>query len=121
MELALVAAGGALGAVARYAVSRALAGTGGAFPVGTLVVNLSGALLLGFLSVYLVERLHVPAEWRMGINGGFIGAYTTFSTLSLETVRLAEDGRVVQAAAYVLVSLVAGLTLAWLGQQLARA
>ena len=121
MTVALVAVGGALGALARYAASRALADVGGTFPVATLAVNLSGALLLGFLSVYLVDRANVPVEWRNGINGGFIGAYTTFSTLSLEAVRLAEDGRVVQAAAYLAVSLVAGLALAWLGQQLARA
>lgn len=119
MEYALVATGGALGALARYAVGRAMAG--GTFPLATLTVNLTGAFLLGFLSVYLVERANVPIAWRNGINGGFIGAYTTFSTLSLETVRLAEDGRVVQAALYVLVSLVAGLALAWVGQQLARA
>ncbi len=121
MGLALVAAGGALGALARYGVSRAFAETGGSFPVGTLAVNLSGALLLGFLSVYLVDRVHVPIEWRNGVNSGFIGAYTTFSTLSLEAVQLAEDGRLFQAAAYLAVSLFAGLALAWLGQQLARA
>lgn len=119
MEYALVASGGALGALARYAVGRAI--TTGTFPFATLTVNLTGAFLLGFLSVYLADRANVPVEWRNGINGGFIGAYTTFSTLSLEAVRLAEDGRLAQAALYVLVSLVAGLALAWLGQQLARA
>lgn len=84
------------------------------------MVNLSGTLLLGFLSVYLVDRAGVPLEWRNGINGGFIGAYTTFSTLSLEAVTLAEGGKLAQAAAYLAISLVAGLALAWLGQQLAR-
>ncbi len=120
MEYALIATGGALGALARYGVGRALS-TSGTFPLATLTVNLTGAFLLGFLSVYLVERANVPVEWRNGINGGFIGAYTTFSTLSLETVRLAEDGRLGQAALYLVVSLVAGLGLAWLGQQLGRA
>ena len=72
MELALIAAGGALGAVARYGVSRAFTDPAATFPTGTLLVNLSGALLLGYLSVYLVPR--APLEWRQGINGGFIGA-----------------------------------------------
>ena len=121
MTLALVAAGGALGALARYGVSRALEGTGGAFPVGTLAVNLSGALLLGFLSVFLVDRIEVSAALRNGINGGVIGAYTTFSTFSLETIMLTQQGRGGQAVAYVAVSLAGGLALAWLGQRLAQA
>ncbi len=121
MGLVLVAAGGALGALARYGVSRTMAETGGDFPVATLAVNLTGALALGYLSVYLVDRANVPLEWRNGINGGFIGAYTTFSTMSLEAVRLAEGGRPLLAGGYLVVSLAAGLALAWLGQQFARA
>ncbi len=118
--LALVAAGGALGALARYAVSRALDGAGGSFPVATLAVNLSGALLLGFLSVFLVDRIEVSPAVRNGINGGVIGAYTTFSTLSVEAITLAQHGRGGQAAAYLGASLVGGLALAWLGQRLAQ-
>lgn len=120
MTLALVSAGGALGALARYGLSRALEGTGGAFPVGTLAVNMSGALLLGFLSVYLVDRIEVSPALRNGINGGFIGAYTTFSTFSLEAITLAQAGRGGTAAAYLAVSVVGGLTLAWVGQRLAQ-
>lgn len=120
VALALVAAGGALGALARYGVSRAFDGVGGTFPVATLAVNLSGALLLGFLSVLLVDRFEVSRELRNGINGGFIGAYTTFSTLSLEAVNLTQGGRAVQAVAYLAISLAAGIALAWLGQRLAQ-
>jgi CrcB protein len=121
VTLALVAIGGALGALARYGVSRTLEGTGGAFPVATLAVNLSGALLLGFISVFLVDRLEVSAALRNGINVGVIGAYTTFSTFSLETVTLAQEGRGAQAAAYVAISIAGGLALVWLGQRLAQA
>lgn len=120
MVVAFVAAGGALGALARYGVSRAFADVSGGFPWATLAVNLSGALLLGYLSVYLVDRVNLPIEWREAVNSGFIGAYTTFSTMSLEAVRLIQEGRLAQAAAYLGVSLVAGLALAWLGQQLAH-
>jgi CrcB protein len=120
MTLALVAAGGALGALARYGVSRALEHTGGAFPVATLTVNLTGAFLLGFLSVWLVDRVEVSPALRNGVNGGFIGAYTTFSTLSVEAITLTQHGRGGQALVYLVVSLAGGLTLAWLGQRLAQ-
>jgi fluoride exporter len=120
MTLAFVAAGGALGAIARYGLSRALESTGGAFPAGTLAVNLSGALLLGFLSVYLVDRLEVSPAVRTGIATGFIGAYTTFSTFSLEALTLAQGGRAAQAAVYLVTSVVGGLALVWLGQRLAQ-
>ncbi|MSP21999.1 MAG: fluoride efflux transporter CrcB [Dehalococcoidia bacterium] len=110
--------GGALGALARYGVARALV-SGDTFPVATLAVNFSGALLLGFLSVYLVDRIEVSPALRNGINGGFIGAYTTFSTFSLEAITLAQGGRGGQAVAYLAVSIAGGLALAWLGQRLA--
>jgi fluoride exporter len=119
MSLVLIALGGAFGAVARYGVGRALAEQSRTFPWATLIVNLTGAFLLGFLSVYLVDRALVPVAWRNAINGGIIGAYTTFSTLSVEGVRLIEVGRLPAAALYLGSSLVFGLGLAWLGQRLA--
>jgi fluoride exporter len=118
--LAIVAVGGALGALARYGVARALGGALGGFPFATLVVNLSGALLLGFLSVFLVDRIEVSPAVRNGVNGGFIGAYTTFSTMSLEAIILAQQDRAGQAAAYLAISLAGGLILAWVGQRLAQ-
>jgi CrcB protein len=117
MTLALIAVGGALGALARYGAGRALEEQSRAFPVATLLVNLSGAFALGFLSLYLLER--VPTHWRNGINGGFLGAFTTFSTLSLEGVRLLEDGRALDTLGYIAASVIGGLALAWLGQRLA--
>lgn len=120
MTLALVAVGGALGALARYGVSRTLEGQAGGFPIATLAVNLSGAFLLGLLSVLLVNSFEVSPALRTGINAGFIGAYTTFSTLSLEAIMLAQQGRPGQAAAYLAISVAGGLTLAWVGQRLAQ-
>jgi CrcB protein len=119
MTLLLVGAGGFLGAISRYLVDGwVAAATGGGFPWGTLVVNLSGSFVLGLLFALSVERGVLSAELRPPVLIGFIGAYTTFSTLTLETWRLVEDGSYVTAFANIggsmalgLVALVAGLAL----------
>jgi CrcB protein len=93
VPLILVAVGGAAGATARYLVDQWVSQrAGGAFPWGTLVVNLSGSLLLGLLFALAIEREVLPASVRAPVLVGFIGAYTTFSTLMLESWRLFEDG-----------------------------
>lgn len=110
MPLVLIALGGAAGAVARYLVDSSIAQrVSGAFPWGTLVVNLSGSFLLGFLFALAVERGVLPASVRGPLMIGFIGAYTTFSTLMLESWRLAEDGALGLALANVLGSSVLGI------------
>jgi CrcB protein len=119
MPLLLVATGGAAGALARYVVDGWIVDrTGGAFPWGTMVVNLSGAFLLGLAFAVAVEADVLPAWTRGPFMIGFLGAYTTFSTLMLESWRLWEDGAVVLALANLagsgilgLVALIAGLTL----------
>jgi CrcB protein len=117
-----IAVAGAAGALARYglegAVSRRLAG---AFPWGTFVVNVSGAFVLGFLFTALSERLTTAPWLRAAVTIGFLGAYTTFSTLSFETYRLAEDGALGLAAANALGSLSAGLVAVYLGVVAGRA
>lgn len=93
MTLVLIAAAGAAGAVARYLVDVAvLERFGGAFPLGILVVNLSGAFALGVLAAVIVDRGLLSAELRAPLLVGFLGAYTTFSTLMLDSWRLIEDG-----------------------------
>ena len=93
MTLVLIAAGGAAGAVARYLVDIAvLERFGGAFPLGILLVNLSGAFVLGVLAALIVDRGVLPADLRAPLLVGFLGAYTTFSTLMLDSWRLIEDG-----------------------------
>ncbi len=111
-----IAVAGALGALARYgldgAVSRRM---GGGFPWGTFAVNVSGAFLLGLVFAVTTERLTTAPWLRGAIMIGFLGAYTTFSTLSLETYRLAEDGALGLAAANALGSLAAGLAAVYVG------
>jgi len=110
MPLVLIGLGGFFGAVARSLVDSAVAErTAGAFPWGTLVVNLSGSLVLGILFAMTAERGILPAEVRGPVLIGFIGAYTTFSTLMLESWRLVEAGAPVIGVANIVGSSVLGM------------
>ena len=116
-----IALSGALGALARYGLDGWVARrTSGSFPWGTLVVNVSGSLLLGFLFTLLTDRYRVEPWLRSGLTIGFVGAYTTFSTLSLETYRLLEDGSYGLAAANAFGSAAAGLAALYVGVVLGR-
>lgn len=115
MDFIFVGLGGALGAVLRYLVS--LAPVKWDFPILTLLTNLAGAVLIGFLSaLFAGHSPHVMLFWRVGV----CGAFTTFSTFSLELFGLLEEGKYIQGAVYAVCSL--GLCLAgvWLGQALGR-
>jgi CrcB protein len=114
-NVALVAAGGALGAVARAAVGALVAVPEGGWPWATLAANLSGALLLGLLLGVIGESF-AGGRWARPLLGtGVIGSYTTFSTLSLEMVRLVSHGRIVVAGGYGVVTLAGGLVAVWAG------
>ena len=117
-----VAAAGALGALARYGLEGLVSRRApGAFPWGTFVVNVTGAFVLGFVFTVMTEQLTVAPWIRGAVTIGFLGAYTTFSTLSFETYRLAEDGALGLAAANALGSLAAGLAAVYLGVVAGRA
>jgi len=97
-ELLLVAAGGAIGASARWAFGGWIADRlGPGFPWHTLVVNITGALLIGVLMGASVDRSLIGGDWRTFLGTGVLGGYTTFSTLAYESVRLMERGLVLQA------------------------
>ncbi|MHB0962738.1 MAG: fluoride efflux transporter CrcB [Gemmatimonadaceae bacterium] len=108
MRLVLaVALGSAAGGVARFLLSAWLEQrTTSSFPYATLLVNLSGSLLLGFLATWTYETVGVPADVRALLTTGLCGGFTTFSTFSLETVALAEEGALGRAALYVTLSVV---------------
>jgi fluoride exporter len=114
-----VALAGALGAPARYLVERAISARRGRhFPWGTLVVNVTGSLALGFLTG--LALYHGLASTPKAVVGtGFVGAYTTFSTYAYETVDVAERSSARLAGAYAIVSIVAGVAAASLGLVLA--
>lgn len=122
MTIVLVGVGGFFGAIARYLVDGAVSQqTGGSFPWGTLVINVSGSLVLGVLFALTVERGVLPAESRAPLMIGFLGAYTTFSTLMLESWRLIEDGAVLTGAANLVGSSVIGIVAVLAGLTLGRA
>lgn len=119
MTLAAIALGGAAGALLRYLLSDAI-GRAGVFPLGTLIVNASGALLLGLVATFLLERSDASEAIRLGLTVGLLGGYTTFSTIQLEVLQLLNDGRWPIALLYAVVTPTVGLAAVWLGQQLAR-
>jgi CrcB protein len=122
MTWILIAAGGAGGAVTRYALdSWVTSRLGPAFPFGTLLINVSGSFLLGLLFALVLERGLLPAELRAPLAIGFLGAYTTFSTLMLESWALIERGAWIGAALNVGGSVVLGMVAVVAGLALGRA
>ena len=116
-----LALAGAVGAISRYWMLRtAYSWLGDNFPYGTLMVNVSGSLMMGFLTVLLVHRFNVSQEIRLAILVGFLGSFTTFSTFSMDTVHWIENGAVLKALVYVLLSVVACVLGAWGGLLSAR-
>jgi CrcB protein len=122
MPLVLIAAGGAAGAVTRYLVDVFVSERfGSAFPLGTFVINLTGAFALGLLYALAIERSVLPADIRGPLMIGFLGAYTTFSTLMLESWRLVEDGALMLAITNVAGSAVLGIVAVVVGLAVGRA
>ena len=113
--LLYVAVGSAVGGVSRFALSTFVQQRAGTFPVGTLIVNITGSLALGFLLRYSLGSTSVSAETRALLTTGFCGGYTTFSTFSYETLKLIEDGDYRRAAVYVAASVVLSLVATFLG------
>ena len=113
--VALVAIGGAVGAVARYELTVEFPVHAGRFPYTTFSINIAGALLLGFLLEWLTRHRPRDAMLRPLLAIGVLGAFTTFSTVCTETVLLGRDGHVGLAAAYVLLTLAVGLAAVVVG------
>jgi len=120
MPLLTIAAGSALGGMARYGISGWVqGGSAGTFPWGTLAVNVSGCLILGVLMRWL-GAVAASAPWRLFFAIGFCGAYTTFSTFSFEAVQLMRDREWSAAVGYLTASVLAGLTAMIVGMAAAE-
>lgn len=115
-QLIMIAAGGAAGSLMRFLLSNGVHRVVGRdFPYGTLSVNVIGSLLMGILYIVLIERASLGAEWRALLLVGFLGAFTTFSTFSIETLNLLENGELIKAGTNVFLSVFLCILAAWSG------
>lgn len=122
IEVMAIAAGGAIGALARFWTVNLVSQLAGAdFPYGILVVNVLGSCLIGIAFVLLIERSSMDTPWRSFVIVGILGAFTTFSTFSLQALYLMEAGRLMAAATYVVGSVVLCLIGVALGVAVTRA
>jgi CrcB protein len=118
--LAAIAAGGALGAPARYEVAQIIHVAKDTFPWATFWTNVSGSFALGFLLILVIERFPPTRYLRPFFATGFLGAFTTFSTFAVETDLLIKDGHAALGVVYAVGSLIAGFASVWAGILLAR-
>ena len=120
ISLLAIALGGAFGSVSRFLVAREMGRRLGDFlPYGTLTVNVLGSLALGWLGTVFIERPEINSVLRLGIAVGFLGAFTTFSTFSFESVQLLLNGAIWRAILNITVNTVVCLGMCYLGMQLA--
>ena len=119
LKLVMIAAGGGVGALLRYGVAGwAQKLGGGSFPLGTLVVNVSGCLVIGTLAALFAGPHLIREEYRLAILVGVLGAFTTFSTFGLETLSLANAGQLRLAVLNIVLSNGCGLASVWIGYRL---
>ena len=121
MQWLLIAAGGALGALSRYALDRAVINVTGSTLWGIFLINISGSFVLGLFITMFTERANWPTELRFLIAVGFLGSYTTFSTLTVASVQLMDNGDFTRGLLNILGSIAIGLLAAFLGIVVGRA
>ncbi|MBP0723762.1 fluoride efflux transporter CrcB [Bacillus sp. RG28] len=117
MNYIVIFIGGAIGAICRYTLGNFISYSPGDFPMNTFIINMIGCLFLGFFLTYTKKKF--SKELILLIGTGFTGAFTTFSTFSLENVKLIEDGQLITSFLYVFISLGIGICLSYLGYLLA--
>ena len=120
-NLLYIAGGGAIGALLRYGMSNGVhAILGRGFPYGTLTVNIIGSILMGLFYILLIERMDINVQWRAALMIGLLGAFTTFSTFSLETLNLLETGEQFKAGLNILLNITLCVIGCWLGMLAGR-
>jgi len=120
-KLVLIFLAGGAGSLARYLLCGWAQRQGTeSFPVGTLLVNVVGCLVIGFLTAAFSGRIMIREEYRIMITIGFIGGFTTFSTFGLETFTLLDDGQILRGMTNVVLSVGLGLVAVWFGYRIAQ-
>lgn len=125
-HLILIAIGGAAGALCRHGLVNIINRVNedreswSVFPIATLSVNIIGSFCIGIMYVLIAEKLSLHPDWRSVAIVGFLGAFTTFSTFSLETINLLENGQLANALLYVVSSLIVCILAVWLAIVLTR-
>jgi len=121
LQIVSIAIGGATGALLRFWMSSGIHSfLGRGFPYGTLVVNVSGSFVMGFLYVFILEKMEINTEWQAALMIGLLGAFTTFSTFSIETMNLIEAGDISKAGLNIILSVSLCLIGCWMGMVLGR-
>ena len=121
MSIISIAIGGAAGSLCRYGMSNGIyLLLGRSFPYGTLAVNILGSFIMGSVYILMIERVSISEELRAGITIGLLGAFTTFSTFSIETINLIESGEILKAGLNILFSVTLCIAGCWLGMHLSR-
>jgi fluoride exporter len=121
MQWVMVAVGGAMGSILRFAaVSYLTPFLNYRFPLGTFFVNILGSFLIGLMYVLFVEKAFVSSEWRLFFMTGVLGGFTTFSAFSLEMLQLWQEGQALVSISYATSSVVLGLLMVYAGVQFAQ-
>ena len=121
MRIALIALFGAVGTLARYGLQGVVqVRTGGTFPYGTLLVNITGCFFLGLIAQFTLNRMVISPDWRVAIAVGFFGGYTTFSSFGWETAKMMEAGEWTRVSVYIGASVISRLLLSVAGIRLAN-
>jgi fluoride exporter len=113
-----VGVGGAMGSLLRYGLSFLHLPSVHDFPLGTLIANLLGSFFLGWCVVRILPKESISQEAKAGITSGMIGSFTTFSTLSIESIQLLEAGRYLVLLIYLVITVIGGLSLVSMGMRL---
>ena len=121
LSLFAIAIGGGLGSIARFVISREMGiWLGNYLPYGTLTVNIAGSLALGWFITFFFDRPELSSALRLGLTVGFLGAFTTFSTFSFESLQLMLDGAVWIAIFNIVLNAAACIGMCYVGMQMAR-
>lgn len=120
LKLLFVAVGGSFGALARYGLSGWASRISDHLPYGTLAVNVIGSFLIGLVLSYSLYSHEINPYWRVLLTTGFLGAFTTFSTLSYETLELLAEGSIGLAGLNITLNLAFGLAAVWLGSTIGK-